>query len=320
MPLNDPSRIVTVGLSPVWQHILEFESFQPGEVNRAERSAWCASGKSLNVAMGIRNLGGEITSVSIAGGSTGGAIRRQFEATGIDARWVETQSPTRVCTTILDRASGMSTELVENQPPLTDGELLALQRLAQTEIARSQIAVLSGSLPAGCLESFYADLMLDAGETQFLIDARGPELSACLPQRPLLVKPNREELERTLCRALATNDALIAGMKELNAAGAQWVVVTQGAQPVWVTSASETFCLPIVLVKDIINPIACGDALMAGIAWGLSQGRYLLESIHIGLHCAAQNAGDLLPCRLRAGDLPSDLERRSEPEASAKRP
>lgn len=298
------SRIVTVGLSPVWQQILQFDAFQPGEVNRATRSAWCASGKSLNVAMGIYHLGGELTSVSIAGGSTGGAIQRQFEATGIDAQWIETQSPTRVCTTILDRDSGRTTELVENQPSLTDGELLELHQLARGAISRSQIAVLSGSLPAGCRDSFYADLMQDAGETQFLIDARGPELTACLPYRPLLVKPNREELERTLGRSFSTNDELVAGMKELNIAGAQWVVVTNGAQPIWVTSARETYSLPIVTVKEIVNPIACGDALMSGLTWGLRQGRTMPESVHIGLHCAAQNAGALLPCRLRSDDIP----------------
>lgn len=307
MPSNDPTRIVTIGLSPVWQHILEFDAFEPGEVNRAARSAWCASGKSLNVAIGIHHLGGELTSVSIASGSTGGAIRRQFEAAGIDARWVDTQSPTRVCTTILDRASGNSTELVENQPPLTDAELRELRQLARAEISRAGIAVLSGSLPAGCPASFYADLMQDGGATQFLIDARGPELTACLPHRPLVVKPNREEIERTLCRSFSTNDELIAGMQELNAAGAQWVVVTNGEQPIWVTSTSETYSLPIVPVKELVNPIACGDALMSGLAWGLSQGRSLLESIHIGLHCAAQNAGDLLPCRLRTSELPQDL-------------
>ncbi len=306
MTSKPPSRIVTVGLSPVWQQILQFDAFQPGEVNRATRSAWCASGKSLNVAMGIYHLGGELTSVSIAGGSTGDAIQRQFEATGIDARWVETQSPTRVCTTILDRDSGRTTELVENQPSLTDGELPELQQLARAAISVSQIAVLSGSLPAGCRDSFYAELMQDAGETQFLIDARGPELTVCLPYRPLLVKPNREELERTLGRSLSTNHELIAGMKELNSKGAEWVVVTNGAQPIWVTSASESFSLPIVPVDQIVNPIACGDALMSGIAWGLSQGRSILESIHIGLHCAAQNAGDLLPCRLRSDEFPAD--------------
>jgi 1-phosphofructokinase family hexose kinase len=310
MPSHAPSRIVTVGLSPVWQHILEFDDFQPGQVNRAVGSTWCASGKSLNVAIGIHHLGGELTSVSIAGGSTGGAIQRQFEAAGIDAQWVETESPTRVCTTILDRASGKSTELVENQPPLTEAELRELRQLARAETARSQFVVLSGSLPAGCPESFYADLMHDAGETQFLIDAQGPALTACLPLRPLLVKPNRDELERTLRRSFSTNDELIAGMKELNAAGAQWVVITDGAHPVWVTSVSETHCLPIVPVKQLVNPIACGDALMAGLAWGLSRGRPTLESIHIGFHCAAQNAADLLPCQLRAGDLPQDVKQR----------
>lgn len=305
--MSSSARIVSVGLSPVWQHILEFNEFRPGEVNRAARSTWCASGKSLNVALGILHLGGQVVSVCHAGGPTGDCVKQEFASLGIEAHWIETISPTRVCTTLLDRSQGTSTELVENQPQLTEDELSQLKQTSLEKIDGADYCVLSGSLPAGCPASFYGRLMLAARDSgvQFLIDARGPELLACMPLRPLLVKPNRDELARTLGRAFVSDEDMIAGMKELNFGGAQWVVVTNGSQPVFVTSLDETYCLPIVPAPRLINPIACGDALTAGIAWSLSQGRPMLDSIHIGLHCASQNAGELLPCRLKAESIPT---------------
>ena len=50
--------ILTAGLTPAWQHVLVFDAFTPGAVNRAREVHWCASGKVLNAARGLHHLGG----------------------------------------------------------------------------------------------------------------------------------------------------------------------------------------------------------------------------------------------------------------------
>ena len=49
--------ILAAGLTPAWQQILSFRRFIPGEVNRAEQSIWCGSGKVLNVGCALHHLG-----------------------------------------------------------------------------------------------------------------------------------------------------------------------------------------------------------------------------------------------------------------------
>ena len=121
---------------------------------------------------------------------------------------------------------------------------------------------------------------------------------AALEARPFLVKPNREELARTVSRPLACDDDVLAAMRELNARGATWVVVTQGKEAVWVTSALVTERLESLRVEEIVNPIGCGDCLAAGIAWGLERGHEPLEAIRLGIAAAAENVRQLLPARL----------------------
>ncbi|MGH7140315.1 MAG: hypothetical protein ACREHD_31650 [Pirellulales bacterium] len=58
-------------------------------------------------------------------------------------------------------------------------------------------------------------------------------------------------------------------------------------------------------MEHVVNPIGCGDCLAAGLAWGLATGRAPLESLAIGIAAAAQNAAQLLPCRV---DGPLALE------------
>src|SRR2546423_214406 len=105
--------ILAAGLTPAWQAILRYRVLCLGEVNRADETHWCASGKVLNVGMALASLGVPSRTLAPVGGWSGAAIRSEFEARQIPAAWTITQTPTRVCTTILID-NGATTELVEN--------------------------------------------------------------------------------------------------------------------------------------------------------------------------------------------------------------
>jgi 1-phosphofructokinase family hexose kinase len=289
--------ILAAGLTPAWQQILRFERLEPGEVNRAAESVWCASGKVLNVGIALAQLGAASKTISPLGGPAKAAIEQEFADLGVPRRWIESSSPTRVCTTLLDEATGTTTELVENAKPLPPAELDALRAAFSEEASQASVVVLTGSLPAGTPSTFYLDL-LKTTRALAVVDARGPELLAALECEPLIVKPNREELSRTVGRSLDDDRALLDAMRELNQAGAEWVVVTQGKDAVWATSADEAYRLTPLPVDRVVNPIGCGDCLAAGIAWGLSLGKEPLESVSLGMAAAAQNLSQLLPSRI----------------------
>lgn len=117
--------IVAVGLTPAWQRIFRLEVLRPGEVNRARDVPWCASGKVLNVGLALRHLNGASMTLAPLGGPYREAIEREFDEWGASARFVPIASATRVCTTVVDMATGQPTELVENAGPMTPGELQA---------------------------------------------------------------------------------------------------------------------------------------------------------------------------------------------------
>jgi fructose-1-phosphate kinase PfkB-like protein len=129
------------------------------------------------------------------------------------------------------------------------------------------------------------------------LDVRGPELVEALDRRPLLVKPNREELAATVGGSLTTDDALLAAMRGLNERGAQWVVVTQGKDAVWVSSRQECFRITPPSVP-VVNPIGAGDCLAAGTSWKLSEGLAVPQAVRWGVAAAAYNVTQLLPARL----------------------
>ncbi len=288
--------ILAAGLTPAWQQILSFDQFRPGEVNRAASVTGCASGKVINVGLALHFLGAKSQTLSVIGGRTGAAIREEFSSKSIPARWIESATPTRTCTTILDAESQQTTELVENSAPISAGDLARFREAFREEAAHAEWVVLSGSLPDNLPVTLYRELMQDC-PGQVILDVRGAELEEALKAGPFLVKPNRAELARTVGQELHTEEDTRQAMRELNAQGAEWVVITHGAEAVLASSSSQCFRLRPPQVR-VVNPIACGDCFAAGLAWGFSQRLSALECLRLGMAAAAENLSELLPARL----------------------
>lgn len=288
--------ILVAGLSPAWQQIMRFDGLCAGEVNRAVDVHWCASGKVLNVAVALAHLGAPCETVAPVGGAAGERIRREFESWGIPAAWVETQAPTRICTTLIDRRSGQATELVENAAPVSAAEARQFLASYSERAAHARLAILTGSLPAGVPPTFFRDLLL-ATPCAAILDVRGPELLAALEQRPLVVKPNRAELAYTLRRDLDSDAKLRDAMRELHDRGARWIIVTDGAWPAWASGEGSLFRVTPPAVA-VVNPIASGDCLAAGLAWALLHGQQQPEAIRLAVAAAVENTTQLLPARL----------------------
>jgi 1-phosphofructokinase family hexose kinase len=289
--------ILVAGLTPAWQQILAFDSFTLGEVNRAREAHWCASGKVLNVGVALAHLQVASHTLSPIGGWAREPIEREFREWKASTTWIPTASPTRVCTTILDRAASQTTELVQNAGGLTAVERSVFVHEFQRLATDATAIVLAGSLPAGTPATIFAELL--AGQKRpSVLDIRGPELLATLEHRPTLIKPNREEMQHTLGRPLTNDDDLLAAMREFVTRGAQSVLVSQGQRPALLATIDGLWQLSPAPVEAVVNPIGCGDCLAAGIAWGLSRELSLLDSVALGMGAAADNLGMLLPARL----------------------
>jgi len=297
--------ILSAGLTPAWQQILVFDSFRYGEVNRAAEVIWCASGKVFNAGMAAHRLGGPTLTLAPVGGPAVPQIEAEFDALGVPYRWVRTGAATRICTTLVDRATGSITELVENGRPLTPQELDAFRQAYGEEAARAEAAVLIGSLPQGTPDSYYRELV-ERTPCPAVLDFRGEGLLSVLELKPYVVKPNREELARTFGRPLDDDNDLLAAMRTLNDRGAQWVVITQGAAAVWVSSSDAVYRFYPPAIAAPVNPIASGDAMAGTIAWATGGGRPLPEAVRLGIAAAGQNARQILPSRLTPHTLEAE--------------
>lgn len=289
--------IVAAGLSPAWQSVMRFSSLMPGEVNRATATWSCASGKVLNVAVALSHLGADCRAVTVLGGPLSASAAGELASFGIDLVAVPTHATTRTCTTLLDDATGRTTELVENAAAITEAEQRAFVAAYADAVVGARVAVLSGSLPAGTPDTLYRELIA-VTPCPVVLDARGPELLATLGEEPLLVKPNREELARTVGTAITCDEELFAAMEQLRSLGATWVAVTDGPRPVSVVGPEGRFRLFPPQLDSVENPIGSGDCLAAGFAVARGEGCSPVDALRYGIACAADNCRSLFAGRL----------------------
>jgi tagatose 6-phosphate kinase len=298
--------ILVAGLTPAWQQIYLFNEFQVGEVNRAQQTWQCASGKNLNVGYALKQLAengpDSVKVISTAGGGAGLLMKQDFQNENINTIWVETESQTRICTTILDQSTKVTSELVENSPSLTEQELNRFKELFQSSAKNATVVVMTGSLPEKTNPDYYSRL-LETTSAKTILDIRGAELKLALNHKPFLVKPNREELESTLGKKIETTEQLLQSMRNLNQQGAEWVLISNGSKELWLTSSEKSYCFYPPEV-EVVNPIGCGDCLTAGIAWGIFQNSDDVPSaIQTGIASAVLNLGQILPARINAKDV-----------------
>ncbi|MGL6195732.1 MAG: 1-phosphofructokinase family hexose kinase [Thermoguttaceae bacterium] len=307
-------RILTFGLTSAFQRIMLFDSFQVDNVNRAAEVVCCASGKSVNTAIGIETLDRKSESILMTplAGPMLPAMESELEQIGVKFHNLPTSSPTRTCTTLIDRNARTVTELVENGLPIKESDLDTISRLFYAEAKKSEMIILTGSLPAECPKNYYHKILEPLCDNTsgkltlpVLCDIRGEELLRILKLKPFLVKPNRYELGVTLNRELVNESDLINAMKEINRLGAKWVVITSGAEAVYVSGKKddEVFKFKPIQINETAldtpcNPIGCGDSMSAALGWAICRGETIQNAVKIGIAAATQNFRQILPCRL----------------------
>jgi tagatose 6-phosphate kinase len=297
--------ILCIGATPAFQRVMVFDSLAIDAVNRAAMTCDGSAGKSINVAKVLTQLGEAPLAAGLLGGERGRFIRDEFTRRGIAHEFIDVPPPTRQCITVIDRAAGTHTELVEESQPVPPECYERLLAIAERKLADDCVAmVLSGTLTPSAPADFYRRCLDLANARGLLtaVDAQRQPLELALPARPGLVKPNRPELAATVGRGLPDDHAVCQAMRELHDRGAQRVVVTAGRRPTLVFDGREWWKVTPPQIQAL-NPIGSGDAATAAIVMHLLRGDDLGESCRWGCAAGAANALTWMPGELTRSEV-----------------
>jgi tagatose 6-phosphate kinase len=282
--------LLCIGTTPTVQRTLTFARLVPDEVNRAASVDEYASGKSVNVARVAAAIGAQARVTGFIGGDRGRFLAAELSKGGIAHDFQPVPAQTRLCTTVIDRAQGTVTELVEEHAPVTPEDFdRLLERCVRHLQKKKTIAVLSGSLPPRSNPGFYRRVIevAHARQVRVVLDSRGGPLHEALRIGGFIAKLNLAELAETVDRPLRTEAAIKRAMREVSPRGGA-ICITMGKEgaAAW---DGETFWRIASPRVRAVNPIGSGDAFAAGMAVALERGGPLIAGCILGSACGAAN-------------------------------
>ena len=281
-------RIVTLCMNPALDITTSTEMVRPTDKLRCAAARYDPGGGGINVAHVAQVLGAAATAVFPAGGPAGELVDKLLVAEGLTTHRITIGGSTRESFTIDELSTERQYRFVLPGPELTLSEqtdcLLQLRRAA----ASAAIVVASGTLPPGVPEDFYqqvANVCADLG-AMFLLDSSGGGLTH-VNSGVFLIKPSLRELREAVGRALTTDSEQLEAAREIIQRGAaRYVLVSRGAEGALLASRDGGQLFAPVPVPPG-SGVGAGDAMVAGVAVGLTRGWPLTKAVRLGIAAGA---------------------------------
>lgn len=278
--------ITTICLNPSFDMTLEVDGFTPYEVNRIRSVRRDMGGKGLNVAIVAHRLGLEAQCLGCMGADDADTLTQMINREGVQHTFLRVPGRVRTNTKIVSRDGKGTTELNEPGEPLGQEQMEAFIELAKQHISDDDLMVLTGSLPPGCPQETYRDMMNALGGHRCILDAQGAALLAGAEAKPLLIKPNLHELERTLDIELRTLRSIRDASMIFLHKGVQHVMVSMGSMGAMYVSAKNTLYAPALRV-EANSTVGAGDAMLGGILKGLAVEGDMAKAFRYGIAAGA---------------------------------
>ncbi len=274
--MNAQAPVVTVTPNPsIDRTVTLATTLTRGAVHRVQSVSNEPGGKGVNVARALTLAG--IEAVAVMPAAAGDPFLAALDQTGVPYHPVPVPGQVRTNLAITE-IDGTTTKLNEPGAPLGGAALTDLTAAVTAHAATATWVVLSGSLPPGAPQDWYADVVarLRSQSCKVAVDTSEGPLSALAAAfdiaAPDLIKPNAEELAglagvsaESLENAVAQGDPgpVVAAALDLVGRGVGSVLATLGAAgAVLVDGNGAWLATPPPIVPK--STVGAGDSSLAG--------------------------------------------------------
>ena len=258
--------ILIVGHNSTWQVTYRLPRLDLDAVNRIGSMATAASGKGVNVARALHDLGRQVRLLGYCGGATGDRFEEALAGEGLPATLTRIAAETRRAMTFIEDGSRV-TELIEPSPQVTNRERDQMFESVTGQLDGAALFAIVGTSVEGERDDVYGRYVEQAKQcgVPVLLDSYRAHGTAALAAGPDILKVNEHELGEIVGRTLdGRADRFRAAAEVAGAHDIAWVIVTCGADGVEARGDGLELVCEIPSVP-IANTIGSGDAVNAGI-------------------------------------------------------
>jgi pseudouridine kinase len=234
-------------------------------------------GVGRNIAHNLARLGAKVALISVVGDDLHGlALIEATRNAGVDISRVKTDAPaTGSYIVMLDSNGEMLTAV--NDMRAVEHIMPQLIEASAAVISSARYVVADCNLPIETLQAIAA-LAADRLVVEPVSVPKSRKLKTLLQTSPVfLATPNMDQLEE-LC-GIGSIDEVAA---QLHKMGLRNVVMHAGAEGAFISGAGIEDHVPPQPAAAIVDVTGAGDAAVAGLVFGLLQGKSLLEAAALG--------------------------------------
>lgn len=286
-------EIVTLTVNPAIDIATSVERMTDTHKMRCAPARNDPGGGGINVARVVHRMGGDCLALYLAGGPVAERLERLLIAEGLPFEALQIEGETRENFSVTEISTHREFRFVMPGPVVSEAEWQhCLSRLDALQPAPRYL-VLSGSLPLGVPEDFYARIinMAKAHGSRVVLDASGPALRCALPHAPYLIKPSLNELRQLTGLALETDvDCLQAALEIVSKGHAHVVALTLGAGGAMLVTQDGVVRAGGV-ATSVHSTIGAGDSFVGGMVWALNRDADVRQAFQYGMAAAAAALG-----------------------------
>ncbi len=253
----------TITFNPAVDLVIRVPDIELGELNRSSEEEYVAGGKGINMAVLLNRLGQDVVATGFLGGFSGNFIKNSLTEEGIDPRFIEVDGTTRINVKL---KAQQETEINAKGPVISEYHFEQLIEYLSNELSPDDTVFLAGNAAPSLDQSHYQAIgqLAQKMKAKFVLDTNKELLTACLPFRPFLIKPNHHELGEIFGVEITEETEIIHYIKKLQELGARNVIVSRGGDGALLMTEEGEVYTSTVPKGTVINSVGAGDSMVAG--------------------------------------------------------
>ena len=299
--------IYTVTLNPSVDLFVEVDKLNPGYNNNIKTERTLPGGKAINVSRILSQLKIPTTATGFLGSYQGLFIKDWLKKEDILVDFVEIEASNRINIKIFEDKK--ETVINFQGPTITSEEVEELLYYL-SRVREGDTIIFGGSVPPmenGEDSDIYYRMVeiANVNNAHFIADVPSQYLMKMIDRGPLLVKPNGEDIEAIYNVKIEDKMEYIPYGKDLIKKGAKYVIISYGEDgSMFFTREGIYASTPVKDDKEIINTVACRDAMIAGFVGTIVRDNDPIESYMVAVAAASATARVLdLPTREEIFDI-----------------
>lgn len=263
--------ILSICADPYISNNIEVESLTVGMKHKILSRTTYYIGKALNVSIGLSRLGVPVTATGFMGEENGRLFELELHKEGVPYKFVWHEGRVKEIYKFIDQKS-MLTEVYEEGTEIPQEKQRELLQMINGFSPVTDGVVISGRLPLGIPSDYYQSVFRSLpSDCPKIIDAEGAALKNALTCGVDLVKPNLDELQRTLNVSIKNKKDALSACYRLIDGGAKRVLLSLGKHGAIITDGKKNYyCVSINVAMN--STLGAGDAMVAGAVDALLKG------------------------------------------------